>query len=294
MSKKRKKHVVHNIQPKNLSFVPMLGQKYERYNQGKDTKINSDVMKSSDYEKFSILEQNRVVNDKHVNELVVSIQNSGQLTPIIINEKFEIIDGQHRFDACKILKIPVMYLISYKTSINEVILMNNTQKSWKLHDYLRCFSDKKWDNHEIYQKVDKFMREHDLKLTTCIVLLSEGTGNGGSLGNAIALQGQGLISFRKGTYKIGNLTRAQAIAKILSEIKAFAPDLVGSDRFCRSYCKLSLEPKWDHNSAVYQIKKYRRKYDGASSKEEALQGLLAVYNYNQLKSKKISIRKDGY
>ena len=294
MSKKRKKHVVHNIQPKNLSFVPMLGQKYERYNQGKDTKINSDVMKSSDYEKFSILEQNRIVNDKHVNELVVSIQNSGQLTPIIINEKFEIIDGQHRFDACKILKIPVMYLISYKTSINEVILMNNTQKSWKLHDYLRCFSDKKWEHRETYQKVDKFMREHDLKLTTCIVLLSEGTGGGSSLGNALALQGQGLNSFKKGIYKIGNLARAQAIAKILSEIKAFAPDLVGSDRFCRSYCKLSLEPKWDHNSAVYQIKKYRRKYDGASSKEEALQGLLTVYNYNQLKSKKISIRKDGY
>ena len=292
MSKKRKKYVVNNIQPKSLSFVPMLGQKYKVYDQGKDSKINSDVMKSSDYEKFSILEQNRVVNDKHVNELVVSIQNSGQLTPIIINEKFEIIDGQHRFDACKILKIPVMYLISYKTSINEVILMNNTQKSWKLHDYLRCFSDKKWDNHEIYQKVDKFMREHDLKLTTCIVLLSEGTGRGGATGSSLA--GQGLVSFRKGTYKIGNLARAQAIAKILSEIKAFAPDLVGSDRFCRSYCKLSSEPKWNHDSAVYQIKKYRRKYDGASSKEEALQGLLAVYNYNQLKSKKISIRKDGY
>ena len=292
MSKKRKKYVVNNIQPKSLSFVPMLGQKYKVYDQGKDSKINSDVMKSSDYEKFSILEQNRVVNDKHVNELVVSIQNSGQLTPIIINEKFEIIDGQHRFDACKILKIPVMYLISYKTSINEVILMNNTQKSWKLHDYLRCFSDKKWDNHETYQKVDKFMREHDLKLTTCIVLLSEGTGSGGATGSSLA--GQGLVSFRKGTYKIGNLARAQAIAKILSEIKAFAPDLVGSDRFCRSYCKLSSEPKWNHDSAVYQIKKYRRKYDGASSKEEALQGLLAVYNYNQLKSKKISIRKDGY
>ena len=137
MSKKRKKYVVNNIQPKSLSFVPMLGQKYKVSDQGKDSKINSDVMKSSDYEKFSILEQNRVVNDKHVNELVVSIQNSGQLTPIIINENFEIIDGQHRFDACRILKIPVMYLISYKTSINEVILMNNTQKSWKLHDYLR-------------------------------------------------------------------------------------------------------------------------------------------------------------
>jgi len=292
MSKKRKKYVVNNIQPKSLSFVQMLGQKYKVYDQGKDSKINSDVMKSSDYEKFSILEQNRVVNDKHVNELVVSIQNSGQLTPIIINENFEIIDGQHRFDACRILKIPVMYLISYKTSINEVILMNNTQKSWKLHDYLRCFSDNKWHNHETYQKVDKFMREHDLKLTTCIVLLSEGTGGGGSTGTS--LTGQGLISFRKGTYKIGNLARAQAIAKILSEIKAFAPDLVGSDRFCRSYCKLSSEPKWNHDSAVYQIKKYRRKYDGASSKEEALQGLLAVYNYNQLKSKKISIRKDGY
>ena len=294
MSKKRKKRTSHNINVRKLPFAPMLGQKYKINTQKEDSKVNSEVMYSQDYDKFSILEQNRVVSDNHVSELVVSIQNSGQLTPIIINEKFEIIDGQHRFDACKILKIPVMYLISYKTSINEVILMNNTQKSWKLHDYLRCFSDKKWHNHEIYQKVDKFMREHNLKLSTCIVLLSEGTGSGNSLGNATALQGQGLISFKKGIYKIGNLARAQAIAKILSEIKAFAPDLVGSDRFCRSYCKLSLEPKWDHNSAVNKIKKYRRKYDGASSKEEALQGLLAVYNYNQLKSKKISIRKDGY
>ena len=292
MSKKRKKRAVHNIHARKLPFAPMLGQKYKINTQKEDSKVNSEVMYSQDYDKFSILEQNRVVSDNHVSELVVSIQNSGQLTPIIINEKFEIIDGQHRFDACKILKIPVMYLISYKTSINEVILMNNTQKSWKLHDYLRCFSDKKWNNHEIYQKVDKFMREHDLKLTTCVVLLSEGTGSGSSTGST--LSGQGLVSFRKGNYKIGNLARAQAIAKILSEIKAFAPDLVNSDRFCRSYCKLSLEPKWDHDSAVYQVKKYRRKYDGASSKEEALQGLLAVYNYNQLKSKKISIRKDGY
>ena len=292
MSKKRKKRAVHNIHARKLPFAPMLGQKYKINTQKEDSKVNSEVMYSQDYDKFSILEQNRVVNDKHVNELVVSIQNNGQLTPIIVNEKFEIIDGQHRFDACKILKQSVMYLISYKTSINEVILMNNTQKSWKLPDYLRCFSDNQWHNHETYQKVDKFMREHDLKLTTCIVLLSEGTGSGGSTGTA--LTGQGLVSFRKGTYKIGNLARAQAIAKILSEIKSFAPDLVGSDRFCRSYCKLSLEPKWDHDSAVYQIKKYRRKYDGASSKEEALQGLLAVYNYNQLKSKKISIRKEGY
>ena len=276
MSKKRKKRTSQNVNVRKLPFAPMLGQKYKINAQKEDSKVNSEVMYSSDYEKFSILEQNRVVNDNHVSELVVSIQNSGQLTPIIINEKFEIIDGQHRFDACKILKIPVMYLISYKTSIKEVILMNNTQKSWKLPDYLRSFSHNDWHNHETYQKVDKFMREHDLKLTTCIVLLSEGTGSGGSTGTALA--GQGLMSFRKGTYKIGNLARAQAIAKILSEIKAFAPDLVGSDRFCRSYCKLSLETKWDHNSAVYQIKKYRRKYDGASSKEEALQGLLAVYN----------------
>jgi len=292
MSKKRKKRTSQNVNVRKLPFAPMLGQKYKINTQKEDSKVNSEVMYSSDYDKFYILEQNRVVNDNHVSELVVSIQNSGQLTPIIINEKFEIIDGQHRFDACKILKIPVMYLISYKTSIKEVILMNNTQKSWKLPDYLRSFSHNDWHNHETYQKVDKFMREHDLKLTTCIVLLSEGTGSGGSTGTALA--GQGLMSFRKGTYKIGNLARAQAIAKILSEIKAFAPDLVGSDRFCRSYCKLSLETKWDHNSAVYQIKKYRRKYDGASSKEEALQGLLTVYNYNQLKSKKISIRKEGY
>jgi len=71
MSKKRKKRAVHNIHARKLPFAPMLGQKYKINTQKEDSKVNSEVMYSQDYDKFSILEQNRVVSDNHVSELVV-------------------------------------------------------------------------------------------------------------------------------------------------------------------------------------------------------------------------------
>ena len=113
-----------------------------------------------DWEKLKFLADNRDTDDGAVKRLAESISKFGQLEPIVINEKWEIINGQHRAKACKLLDIPVLYIISDGASIQDTILMNNNQKSWKNRDYLKCFSHKNHKNHQEYRKVKKLSLVH--------------------------------------------------------------------------------------------------------------------------------------
>ena len=112
------------------STVPMLGYRYDVDKLKDDSNCNTQVRYTTEYSKFKLMPDNRDVSEKHVAELVVNIRKRGQLQPILINEKWQVLDGQGRLKACILLGIPVMYLLSYKTTIKDVILINTTQKSW--------------------------------------------------------------------------------------------------------------------------------------------------------------------
>ena len=74
--------------------------------------VQKDINYTSNYGMFKFLDQNRETMDKHIADLAASIKESGQIHAIVVNDKFEIIDGQNRFKACKLLGVPVMYIIS--------------------------------------------------------------------------------------------------------------------------------------------------------------------------------------
>ncbi len=101
---------------------------------------------SKEYYKFKTIKENREVNPFRVKELVKSI-NIMDLTPsnpIIINENNEIIDGQHRVAACKILNKPIYWnKIELKNKSNEaLILLNANQRNWKILDYINHYASK--------------------------------------------------------------------------------------------------------------------------------------------------------
>ena len=266
----------------NGSFS-MLGITHNLKKVKKDGVIQKDISYSSNYSMFKYLEQNRETIDRHINDLMTSIKESGQVHPIVVNKDFEIIDGQNRFKACKLLGIPVMYIISKSASIKDVIVMNNTQLGWKMKDYLRCFSHKNHDNYKEYLEVKSFMEEYKLNFSIALYLLSDGKGDE-----------YGRTAFKRGTFKIRNMKKAKKMADILLKIKAFAPDLVIVMRFCMAYFKLSELDKFDTDTSISQLKKYRRKIDGAISYEDYLQRVKDTYNYRLLKNNKISFRKKGF
>ena len=68
---------------------------------------NQKVVKSTkNYEMFQKLEGNRPVLERRINKIIASINNVGYITsPIIVNDKYEVIDGQGRLEALKQLKL---------------------------------------------------------------------------------------------------------------------------------------------------------------------------------------------
>jgi len=207
MSKKKRKLTI-GFKPYKPMNVPMpdfmigstkakfLGHDV-KFNSYKDQQTISNVRLTKDWERLNFLEDNRDTDDGDVKRLAESIKKNGQLQPIVINEKWQICEGQHRVRACMLLDIPVLYIISDGATIQDTILMNNNQKSWKNRDYLKCFSHKNHKNHQEYRKVKKFFDDYNLNFSVSINLLS---GNfvyhGGGNSNK---------AFKEGKFKIKNL-----------------------------------------------------------------------------------------
>lgn len=91
-----------------------------------------------DYARFKILNGNRDVLKAHVNKLKESMGKFGWIGPgIIVNEKFEIIDGQTRFYAAMELGLPIPYFIEEGTGLEECLAMNIGQMNWGARDFVK-------------------------------------------------------------------------------------------------------------------------------------------------------------
>lgn len=86
---------------------------------------------------------NRPVQRNHVNKLKKSLSEYGFLEsqPITVTNDFKILDGQHRFIACKEMGIPIKYVqVDTKKMDNILVDLNNTQKKWNVLDYVTYYA----------------------------------------------------------------------------------------------------------------------------------------------------------
>lgn len=131
--------------------------------------VVNQVHETNDYSMFRTLEGNRQVNKLHVKRLKDSFQKAYLLSPIIVNDKFEIIDGQHRFEAAKQSGFPINFLIAPKYGLKEVQALNANMKNWSKVDYLNAYCDL---NHPEYLKFRQFMNRYtDFGIAVCQTLL---------------------------------------------------------------------------------------------------------------------------
>jgi hypothetical protein len=96
---------------------------------------------TDEYNRFRVLEGNREVRNKRVKKIISSIDNVGYIpAPIIVNEKYEVIDGAGRLEACIRKNIPVTYEVIPGLGIKECISMNINQENWAIKDYIASFA----------------------------------------------------------------------------------------------------------------------------------------------------------
>jgi hypothetical protein len=82
-----------------------------------------EVMRTYQYDMFSLLDMNRDIDESNVKNIMESIDMFGyQPVPIIINEYGEVIDGQNRLEALRRTGNPVYYYMIPGLNITHVPL----------------------------------------------------------------------------------------------------------------------------------------------------------------------------
>jgi len=277
----------------NGAMNTILGKRvdFKSYNASKQI---AKVLYEKNYTKFTLFDNNRDINDAHVDELIRSMRKSGQLMPVIVTPDKEVIDGQHRLKACEKLGIPVSYVVNVGGDSKQIAVMNNTQKGWKSKDFLKHFSHNSHSNSSEYKKIEKFFEEFKLPFTVGISLLSNY-----QMMHGIAKDRGPMPSFRDGTFKIHDLDKAKETAARLIKLKSFVPQLVKIVKFSVAFIKISGLENFNLKTCYTQLEKNSNKFDKCFNQEDWNEAMVAAYNYKLVTkgkkaSKRISIRKEGF
>lgn len=135
----------------------------------------NSIKETKDYEQFKLIDENRNLNRNHINKIKDSITEFGYVAsnPILVNHNNEIIDGQHRFVACKEMGLPVYYIVEDGLPSKALLSLNTTQKSWSLEDYINYWATKGYSS---YRLLISFCEYCSLGASTALCILGYSRG----------------------------------------------------------------------------------------------------------------------
>jgi len=244
---------------------------------------NKVIYKTKNYSIFKYLNCNRKIGSIRVKNLIESIkkENYLHLENITVNEDFEVLDGQHRLEAAKILDTEIYYTIIKEDKDSEIIpLLNANQSPWILKDFLNF-----WVNNgkAEYIRLEEFMKKNKFNITQGLIWAKDGsqfTRNQFKKGNfkfnydetseKALIYSKHYIEFLKKTnfrpIKIFNSSHFHKALKIF-----FSSELVNSDHFLTKAIEIPLTIRFSPCEKDYVIQ------------------LIDIYNY-KLKFNRIGIK----
>ena len=166
------------------------------------------------YTMFRVIGGNRPISKSHVRNLVESYADNPdliELRPVLVNEKFEIIDGQNRIEAMKLLGIEVPYQVVPGLSISAAQLMNATTLPWSLDDFGSSYA---FEGNPHYLQFQQYRTKYGFGSSLMLEFMAAASGNGGrqSLRRAFKL---GYFSFPADTFMLDSyLDGYQRVARV--------------------------------------------------------------------------------
>ena len=242
--------------------------------------MNPEIRWTTNYSKFKRILGNRQIGD--TSRLQKSMQENGMLPiPIVVNEKYEIIDGQHRIEAAKILGLSIPYVVYAGATINDCILMNTTSKPWELIDYINSYADRGYPE---YVKLKRLIDKYNELPQRTIIDIGFGSGTEGSANQ------NSLIKNGKYTLAISEIE----LEKIFDNLIKFKPYLSNAKgRPSRFYKALVFCVKYE-NVTFRELLEAFQKYASipelqigeVAGTSHAIVYIEKIYNYKKRSGKK--------
>jgi hypothetical protein len=235
-------------------------------------KDSNQVHTTTDYFLFSSIDGNRNKNLLHINRLKKSMSENYLFTVIIVNDKYEIIDGQHRFDVIQDLKLPLNYIVCSGYGLNEVHILNQNSKTWTSDDYLDGYCKLGYKD---YLKYREFKETYGIGHYECMWLL-----NGSQLANPTQV-------FFTGEFKIKNYNEA---CKIIEKIMLVEPYYEEWKRrsFILAMLQLFKNPNFELTEFLQKLKLQPTSLLNCSTTNQYVSLIEEIYNYRR--REKINLR----
>lgn len=131
------------------------------------------IKETYQYDKFKRQRGNRDINKSTLRTLEKSIKQHGwQPIPILVNEKYEVCDGQHRLTFAKEHNLPIQYIVKTGLSPEDCIIINSKRKNWTTKDYVNHYAEL---GNEYYEKIRFLKESFDSDYTLILYALTNST-----------------------------------------------------------------------------------------------------------------------
>ena len=235
-----------------------------------------EVLTTFDYSRFKFMLGNRRIDQHNLGRLKESFKKKYLFSPIMVNQKMEIVDGQHRYLAAKDLKLPINYMIVKNYGIEEVQVLNTNSSNWKGMNYLQMYVDR---GYPAYIQMKKFMDEFpDFGIKSAIKILTNGEHEDGKV-HAIEPKRK---DFEEGRLKIPNLKLAYEHASNIVEYKQYFPAYAHL-RFVSTMISLFKIKGFSHKEMLHKISLNPKDLVPCHNIEQYKQVLEKIYNYHTRK-----------
>ena len=156
---------------KRTQFILKMEELAETLTLGNGDTVDGFIYKTKDTQQFGNIKGNRIINEEsaYIRELAASISEIGNVSPVIINEKGETIDGQRRIMAVRKygLNAPIRYTRVMGADIATVGDLNRLQQTWNYKDWLNKYVEIGNDHYKEYMKLEekfgKYVRPRSLR-----------------------------------------------------------------------------------------------------------------------------------
>jgi len=238
------------------------------FNTSRTNAATKQVHTTSDYSLFKPIDGNRTKNILHIKRLKEAMQKNYLFTVLVVNENYEIIDGQHRFEVIKELELPLNYIVCNGYGLNEVHILNANSKTWNADDYMNGYCELGYPDYIKYRDFkDKYKMPHNV----CKAILS------GISSNA---RGEAIKQFYNGTFKVNNYFFAVGVAEHIKSLSAYY-DGATQANFIFAILQLLKNVKFNVSELTAKMKAYPTMMKNCATKEQYIALIEEIYNYRR-------------
>lgn len=119
----------------------------------KTDKVIGKVYTTNNLEQFKMMQSNRELRGR-VKTVKASIEKHGWInSPIVCNERMEVVDGQARLQACKELGCGLSYTVVHGLDVHDCRVLNSVGNVWTYQDYIYSYADAGIQDYRYIQQI---------------------------------------------------------------------------------------------------------------------------------------------